>query len=171
MAPYVTDVTREDLAEFDLAAERLEVVLVGDLGEGWDFATLDRALHQLMGGAELIALQRDRHGQEGDALVLDAGPFVAALEYATGQSATVTGKPSTSFYRAALESLRADGVASAEDVVMVGDDLWGDIEGAHGTGFEARLVRTGKFREGTYAASGIVADRVIGSVAELPGLL
>ncbi len=54
---------------------------------------------------------------------------------------------------------------------MVGDDLWGDIEGAHGAGLEAWLVRTGKFREGTYAASGIVADRVIGSVAELLGLL
>ena len=171
VAPYVADVTREDLAEFDLAAERPEVVLVGDLGEGWDFATLDRAFHQLMGGADLIALQRDRYWQKGDALVLDAGPFVVALEYATGQRATVTGKPSASFYQAALESLRADGVESAEGVVMVGDDLWGDIEGAHGAGLEAWLVRTGKFREGTYVASGIVADRVIGSVAELPGLL
>ena len=171
VAPYVADVTREDLAEFDLAAERPEVVLVGDLGEGWDFATLDRAFHQLMGGAELIALQRDRYWQKGDALALDAGPFVAALEYATGQRATVTGKPSASFYRAALDSLRADGVDSAEGVVMVGDDLWGDIEGAHGAGLEAWLVRTGKFREGMYAASGFVADRVIGSVAELPGLV
>jgi len=168
VAPYVVEVTLEDLAEFDLASEQPEVVLVGDLGEGWDFATLDRAFHQLMGGAELIALQRDRYWQKGDALALDAGPFVAALECATGQSATVTGKPSALFYRAAPESLRADGVESAEGVVMVGDDLWGDIQGAHGAGVEAWLVRTGKFREGTYAASGIVADLVIGSVAELP---
>ena len=71
----------------------------------------------------------------------------------------------------ALASLGADGVTGPEGGVMVGDDLWGDIEGAQGAGLEAWLVRTGKFREEVYARSGIVADRVIESVAELPGLL
>jgi hypothetical protein len=37
-----------------------------------------------MDGAELIALQKNRFWQLADGLSLDVGPFVAALEYATG---------------------------------------------------------------------------------------
>jgi len=118
-----------------------------------------------------VALQCDRYWEKGEALVLDAGPFVAALEYATGKTAMVAGKPSASFFQAAVESLRPEGISSADGVVMVGDDLWGDIQGAHGAGLQAWLVRTGKFRDETYAASGIVADRVLASVAELPDLV
>jgi phospholysine phosphohistidine inorganic pyrophosphate phosphatase len=171
VAPFVAAATLEDLAAFDLAGERPEVVLVGDLGEEWDFAALNRAFHHLMEGADLVALQRDRYWQKGDVLALDAGPFVAALEYATGRTATVTGKPSPAFYHAALATLRTEGVTGPDGVIMVGDDLWGDIQGAHGAGLQAWLVRTGKYREEVYAQSGIVADRVIASVAELPGLV
>ena len=171
VAPFVAEATLEDLAEFDLASERPETVLVGDLGDEWDFSNMNRAFHYLMDGADLVALQCDRYWQKAEALVLDAGPFVAALEYATGKTAMVAGKPSASFFEAAVESLRPEGVSSADGVVMVGDDLWGDIQGAHGAGLQAWLVRTGKFRDETYAASGIVADRVLASVAELPGLV
>jgi phospholysine phosphohistidine inorganic pyrophosphate phosphatase len=171
VAPFVAEATLEDLAAFDLRSARPEVVVVGDMGEEWDFAALNRAFHFLMDGAELVALQRDRYWQKGDALALDAGPFVAALEYATGKTAVVAGKPSASFFQAAVETLRAEGVTGVDGVVMVGDDLWGDIEGAHRAGLAAWLVRTGKFREEVYARGGIVADRVIESVAELPGLI
>jgi len=171
VAPLVADATLEDLAAFDLAGERPEVVLVGDLGDAWTFERMNRGFRHLMEGAELVCLQRDRYWQQGDGLALDAGPFVAALEYATGKRATVTGKPSPAFYSAAVASLRAEGVVGPEGVVMVGDDLWGDIQGAQGAGLRAWLVRTGKFREDVYATSGIVADRVIGSVAELSALI
>lgn len=171
VAPLVAEATREDLAGFDLAAPDPEVVLVGDLGERWDFATLNRAFRHLMDGAGLVALQRDRYWQTEDGLALDAGPFVAALEYATGTTAEIAGKPSAAFFGAALATLRAEGITGPEGVVMVGDDPWGDIEGAHGAGLAAWLVRTGKFREAVYARSGIVADRVIASVAELPDLV
>ncbi|HVO35518.1 MAG TPA: TIGR01458 family HAD-type hydrolase, partial [Gemmatimonadales bacterium] len=161
----------EDFAEFELKSARPEVVVVGDLGDAWDFAKLNRVFLHLMEGAELIALQRDRYWLRGGALALDAGPFVAALEYATGKRALVCGKPSPEFYRTALASLGKQAVEQAKDVVMVGDDLWGDVEGAQRAGLTAWMVRTGKFRDDVVAASGIVPDRVINSVAELPGLL
>ncbi len=170
VAAYVAPDTLEDFAAFDLEATPAEAVVIGDLGEAWDFATLNRAFHQLMEGAELLALQRDRYWLKGDALALDAGPFVAALEYATGRAATVCGKPSTAFYQAALAALPGALAARAREVVMVGDDLWGDVEGAQQAGLTAWMVRTGKFREEVVAASGITPDRIIGSVAELPGL-
>jgi HAD superfamily hydrolase (TIGR01458 family) len=171
VAAYVAEDTLEDFAAFDLAAARPEAVVVGDLGDAWDFAKLNRAFLQLMDGAELIALQRDRYWLRGDGLALDAGPFVAALEYATGKTATLCGKPAEAFYRTALASLPASVAAEPGRVVMVGDDLWGDVEGAHGAGLGAWMVRTGKFREDAVAASGITPDRVIASVAELPSLI
>jgi HAD superfamily hydrolase (TIGR01458 family) len=171
VAAYVAPETAEDFMRFDLAAEHPEAVVVGDMGEAWDFATLNRAFHQLMDGADLLALQRDRYWLRGDALALDAGPFVAALEYATGKSAALCGKPSAAFYRAALASLPAAAAAAPRDVVMVGDDLWGDVEGAQRAGLSAWMVRTGKFRDDVVNASGIQPDRIIGSVAELPDLI
>ena len=86
---------------------------------------------------------------------------MAALEYATGKAATLVGKPSAAFYQAALGSL---GV-SPEAAVMVGDDLWSDIQGAQRVGIPAWLVRTGKFREEALRTSGIAPERVIDSVA------
>ena len=38
--------------------------------------------------------------------------------------------------------------AAAERALMVGDDVFGDIEGALGAGIPACLVRTGKYRRG-----------------------
>jgi len=171
VAAFVAETTLEDFAEFDLAAGKPEVVVVGDLGDAWDFAKLNRAFLYLMDGAELIALQRDRYWLRADGLALDAGPFVAALEYATGKKAAVCGKPSAEFYRTALASLGAEAVGRPQDVVMVGDDLWGDVEGARRAGLTAWMVRTGKFRDDVVAQSGIVPDRIIPSVAELPGLI
>ncbi len=170
VAAFVADETLEDFAGFDLESARPEVVVVGDLGDAWDFARLNRAFLHLMDGAELIALQRDRYWLRGDRLALDAGPFVAALEYATGKTAAVCGKPSEDFYRTALASLGPAG-ARAKDVVMVGDDLWGDVEGSQRAGLTAWMVRTGKFRDDVVARSGIVPDRIIDSVADLPSLI
>lgn len=171
VAAFVAPEALEDFAEFDLRSTKPETVVIGDLGDGWDFATLNRAFLHLMEGADLIALQRDRYWLRGDTLALDAGPFVAALEYATGKSATVCGKPSAAFYRTALASLGTQADERPHEAVMVGDDLWGDVDGAQRAGLRAWMVRTGKFREDVLAGSGITPDRIISSVAELPALL
>ena len=141
-----------------------EAVILGDLGEDWSYEVLQEAFEYVMGGATIIALSRDRYWQRGDRLALDAGPFVAALEYATGVSATVAGKPSPAFYAGALASL---GLTRAAETAMVGDDLWSDVQGAQRAGLAGWLVRTGKFREETLRDSGITPDRVLSSVAAL----
>ncbi len=140
-----------------------DAVVLGDLGAGWSFALLQEAFTAVLNGAAMVALSKDRYFQEHGRLTLDAGPFVAGLEYATGRTATVVGKPSAEFYQAALASLGR----AADGVVMVGDDLWSDIQGAQRAGLRAWLVRTGKFREERLRESGIVPERVIDSVAEL----
>lgn len=144
-----------------------EAVILGDLGEGWTYPVLQEAFEYVMDGAAIIALSRDRYWQRGDRLALDAGPFVAALEYATGAGAAIAGKPSPGFYAGALASL---GIAQPVGVAMVGDDLWADVQGAQRAGLEGWLVRTGKFREATLRDSGIIPNRVLSSVAVLAQL-
>jgi HAD superfamily hydrolase (TIGR01458 family) len=164
--PFVPAAAVPDLEGLELISSgQPDAVLLGDLGEGWSFAKLQAAFLAVTAGAEMVALSRDRYFHQGGQLTLDAGPFVAALEYATRKSATLVGKPSAAFYRAALGGL---GVPAAE-TVMVGDDLWSDIQGAQEVGIEAWLVRTGKFREETLHTSGIVPGRVVGSVADIGG--
>lgn len=169
-APFLPAAALEDLAGLELAGGVSEArgvpdaVILGDLGEGWTYGLLQEAFEYVMAGAAILALSRDRYWQRGDRLALDAGPFVRALEYATGAEARVAGKPSSAFYAAALGSL---GLPVSSAAAMVGDDLWSDVEGAQRAGLQGWLVRTGKFREDTLRDSGIIPDRVLPSVGAL----
>ncbi len=137
-----------------------DAVLVGDLGERWSYALMQEAFGYLLDGAALVALSRDRYFRGPNGLLLDAGPFVAALEYATGRDATLVGKPSPAFFHAAAAGL-------GESTVMVGDDLWSDIRGAQQAGLRAWLVRTGKYRPEALRDGGITPDRILDSVADV----
>ena len=172
VAPFIPEPALEDLRDLNLvggtsgraAAGVPDAILVGDLGERWTYGLLQQAFEYLMGGAAFLALSRDRYWLEGTRLALDAGPFVAALEFATGKAAIVAGKPSPAFYSAALASL---GMAPSTPAAMVGDDLWSDVEGAQRAGLQGWLVRTGKYRESVLRESGIRPDRILDSIAAL----
>jgi HAD superfamily hydrolase (TIGR01458 family) len=134
-------------SEFADTPERdKRAVVVGDAGEAFDYAHLNRAFRALVDGAELIALAKNRTFKDEDGgLSLDAGAFVAALEYASGKTATVLGKPAPEFFAAALASIDCP----PEHAVMVGDDAEADVAGSLRARLgRALLVRTGKYREG-----------------------
>ena len=191
IVPYMVAETFEDLAGFDLQGgmaggrdggkslsarprpsgsplgpARPPACLIGDLGTHWSFTLLQEAFEYLSAGARFLALSRDRYFRSAEGLRLDAGPFVAALEYATGREATVVGKPSPAYYAEALAAVGATG--RGERVAMVGDDLWSDVAGAQRAGCQGWLVRTGKFREEALRQSGITPDRILDSIADLP---
>ena len=69
---------------------------------------LARAFAELELGAELYCLHKNRWWQTQRGPLLDAGAFVAGLEYAADGEATVLGKPSPAYFEAALEALDAD---------------------------------------------------------------
>jgi HAD superfamily hydrolase (TIGR01458 family) len=171
VAPFVPSAGLEDLdgltllgGTSDRPTGAADAVVLGDLGERWTYALLQEAFDHLMAGAALVALSRDRYFRQGERLALDAGPFVAALEYAANTSAEVAGKPSRAFFAAAVRSLS---LPLDRSVVMVGDDLWSDVEGAQRAGLQGWLVRTGKFREDVLRSASVRPDRVLESVAAL----
>ena len=145
----------EELA--GLPVEPADAVVVGDAGEAFSYTRLNRAFRLLLEGAPLLAMARNRYFQEPDGPSLDAGPFVAALEEAAGVSAVLLGKPAPALFLEAAASL---GLPPA-DVLMVGDDVDSDVNGALAAGLGAVLVRTGKYRpgdEGRIAPGGLVMD-------------
>lgn len=172
VAPFVPEPALEDMHGLELAggtsnraaASPPDAILVGDLGERWTYALMQEAFEYLMDGAALIALSRDRYWLQEERLALDAGPFVAGLEFASGKAAVIAGKPSAAFYHAALQSL---GLSASPAAVMVGDDLWSDVDGAQRAGLQGWLVRTGKYRESVLRDSGIQPNRILDSVALL----
>ncbi|MGK7909753.1 MAG: TIGR01458 family HAD-type hydrolase [Synechococcus sp.] len=140
-------------------------IVVGDLGEAWDFATLNCAFRLLMAkpAPAFVALGMTRYWRAPDGLRLDVAPFVAALECASGQQAVVLGKPAKSFFEAALLSIGS----SPSNTVTIGDDIVGDVRGAQQAGLQGILVRTGKFLE-TDLPGPIQPDAVLDSIAHLP---
>jgi HAD superfamily hydrolase (TIGR01458 family) len=149
----------------DDAERGASYVVLGDLGDLWDYRMLNRAFRLLYHNpeAKLIALGMTRYWMAPDGIALDVAPFVAALEHATGSKALVFGKPATPFFQAAIERL---GVPVSQ-VVMIGDDIQGDIGGAQTAGLKGALVQTGKFRPSDLEGS-VRPDVVIASIADLP---
>lgn len=167
VALIMDDGIKVDFAGLDIDDEEPDAVILGDLGSAFGFDILNEAFRMVMDGADLIALQKNRFWRTGDGLSLDAGPFVAAIEYATRAEATVVGKPAPDFFKLALEALDVDPGRAA----MVGDDVETDIGGALDAGLSAIHVRTGKYERAFVADSGIEATRTVDSFADLPALL
>lgn len=165
---YINEASKIDFSEFQLAepdSDHLDAIIIGDMGRDWSFDQINTAFEQLMSSppAQLIALGLTRYWQTSSGLQLDVGPFVKALEYATGREALVCGKPSASFFETAASQLQLN----ANQLIMIGDDIQGDIGGAQNAGLKALQVRTGKFRE-TDLQQGIKPDDIIDSIADLP---
>jgi HAD superfamily hydrolase (TIGR01458 family) len=141
----------------------VDFVVVGDAGDRFTFESLNRAMRLILDGAGILALEKDRYWMESDGLVLSTGPFVAALEYATGKRAQLMGKPSKDFFRLALDDLGA----TPKDAAMIGDDILTDVLGAQSMGMKGILVKTGKYRSDEAAASGVKPDLLLDSFADL----
>ena len=155
----------EELTDLVLAGSgSTESVLVGDLGEGLDYARLNRAFRLLMDGAELVAPQRNRFWQEADGPSLDAGPFVAALEYPAARPRRWSGSGSSSPPSSKRPwGLRTRGEGRGDGRRRCGARRGrGTTSGATGC--------TGKDRQ-VPAGSGGEADGEIESIADLPAVL
>jgi len=162
-----------DLEGLELVGEGAEAVLLGGCDETlepnqvFSYMNLARAFAELQGGADFMCLHKNRWWQTSRGPMLDAGAFVAGLEYATGLEATVVGKPSPTYFAAALDALGAE----PELTWLVGDDAESDVRPAQLFGMRTALVRTGKFRPDTLERLDVTPEAVLSSIADLPGWL
>src|SRR5438067_11502417 len=88
----------EDLDGIELVGEGADAVLLGGADEGYEtnqvfsYYNLARAFAELQDGAELYCLHKNRWWQTSRGAMLDAGVYVAGLEYATEVEAAGVGK-------------------------------------------------------------------------------
>ncbi len=162
-----------DLEALELVGHDAEAVLIGGCDESLEpnnvftYMNLARAFEEIQAGASFYSMHKNKWWQTSRGPMLDSGAFVAGLEYATGVEATVLGKPSPSYFAAALDALDAE----PERTWLVTDDVDADVRGARLFGMRTALVRTGKFRPETLETADPAPDIVVSSLAQFPTLL
>ncbi|MGH2697469.1 MAG: HAD-IIA family hydrolase, partial [Actinomycetota bacterium] len=136
------DGVRAALAEagvevLDGSPERADFVVVGWDGDvGYDELRVASVLARR--GARLVATNDDAsYPAPGGELWPGAGALLAAVETASGRTATVVGKPHRPLFDEALAQ------AGTTEALMVGDRVETDIAGAVAAGIDAVLVLSG----------------------------
>lgn len=159
--------TVEDFAGIELVEDDAEVVVIGGAEELLSYEMMNRIFRMLMNGADLLAMHTNLYWKTSQGLQLDSGPYVYALERASGKRALVVGKPNRAFFEQALLSLAIPAAAA----VMVGDDLENDVHAAQQAGLRGILVCTGKHGPTSPQLSHVHPDAILPSIADLPAWL
>ncbi|UNM97158.1 HAD-IIA family hydrolase [Ignatzschineria rhizosphaerae] len=120
-----------------------DYVVIGDLESGFTQDLLDQILQYLLAGADLISFHKNLYFMRGQKWHIDSGIYIQAFEKITGKEALVTGKPSEMIFKQACISMGL----TQEEVMIIGDDLLTDIEGAKRLGLFSLLVGSGKFKK------------------------
>ena len=133
---------------------------------GWDldltFETLKRATLAITGGARLVATNDDAAYPAPEGLWPGTGAIVAAIERATGATATVVGKPHDPMMSAVAERL-----SGCERIAVVGDRPDTDLAGGVSRGWKTILVLSGVTKAEDVAAVQPAPDLVLDSLGEL----
>lgn len=141
-------------------------VVLGDARDDLNYANLNQAFRHTLEHRTLIAIGDNKYFSDGDQLCLDAGPFVRAIAWASDVEPVIMGKPSKAFF----DQVVASTDVTAGHCMMIGDDVFGDIEGALNAGLQARLVKTGKYQAGDETRTSPTA-KTLESIADLETLL
>jgi HAD superfamily hydrolase (TIGR01450 family) len=136
------------------------VVVAGHIG--FDYEELAAATAAVRAGAPLYGTGRDAVYPTPEGLLPATGAILAAVEVASGVTATVIGKPEPFIFEVARESLVA-----CERVAVVGDHLISDISGARKAGLGAILVLTGAATRDELEGAAIQPDLVVPNLAAL----
>lgn len=100
---------------------------------------------------------------EGGKAMPDAGAMISLIEASTGKRPEIIGKPSHHTVEAIMEKYNL----KKEEVAMVGDRLYTDIQLGLNSGITSVLVLSGETKLSDYENSEIKADYVFNSVKEL----
>jgi glycerol-1-phosphatase len=137
-----------------------QAVVVGfDRTVCWD--DLQRATAAIVGGARFVGTNADPSLPVEGGIWPGNGAILAALETASGRRPEIAGKPHRPLFEAAAERL-GDG-----PVLVVGDRVDTDIEGAAAIGWDAALVLTGVTDQATASRARPAPRFVVDSVADL----
>lgn len=162
--------TAADFTDIELVeppTEHIDVVVIGGAEELLTYEAMNYAFRLVMNGAALLAMHTNMYWRTANGLQLDSGPYVRALEIATGKQAVVLGKPDHAFFEQALLTIGVQ----PDEAIMVGDDIENDVAGAQRAGMRSILVYTGKHKADSPLLQTIHPDAMLPSIAALPAYL
>jgi hypothetical protein len=185
----LSDSARDEVFPHDTAkwasSVPYDAVVVGLASGRFDYAHMNTAFRILKGEEDrsghnvpLIATHKAKYIERDDppGLSLGPGPFVTALEDATGCKAHVVGKPTKTFFELVINDFSLSELSDDGRIAVIGDDVEADLgEGAVELGLwrvlgelpgvvdphvgistHRRIVKTGKYRPGDEARAGVV---------------
>jgi len=147
---------------FQIVKEGADLVIVG-LNQSGDYQLYSLALQNLLSGAVLLATNGDRVLLSEKGIMIGNGSVVRLLEYASGQNAVFTGKPSPIILDEAL--LYWD--LTKEEVILVGDNLETDILCGLNSSVRTVFVLGGVHDISDMERLKIKPDRIVKNLTEL----
>jgi len=157
----------EEFSDYEITQKNPEAIIMGDIYKNFKWEILDRIFKLIyINNTALIALHQNKYCMRDGKVSLDLGPFVKAIEYASGKKSILMGKPEKNFFDLAVKDL---GIIN-DDILMIGDDIISDIEGSINANLKAIQVKTGKFQEKDLKYS-LQPHYRIESIINLPRLL
>ena len=158
----------KEFDKFEINQKNPDAIIMGDIYKNFNWVILDNAFKLINeNNCQLIALHKNKYCNRDGKISLDLGPFVDAIEYATGIKAIVMGKPEQKIFNIAIQDM---GVLKNE-VLMIGDDILSDIKGAKDIGIKTIQVKTGKYQEADLENKFTQPDERVESIVDVVKLL
>jgi HAD superfamily hydrolase (TIGR01458 family) len=149
--------------------ENPEAVVIGDIGDRWNYEIINKIFKQVFAGADIIAMHWNRYWHpDGINLSIDAGAFIKAIEYAANKESILIGKPSPLYFEAALNLL---GYSLNDEFFMIGDDVENDVNASQSIGGTGVLIYTGKTKYPLDNELGMIPGLKIHSLTEMINFL
>lgn len=108
------------------------------------YMELQKLIHLVEEGCPIITASRSSYYLVNGKKTIDTGAYVALIESIINNEIGVFGKPSTYYFKYALEKFNE----TDSETWMIGDDWQTDIIGAKKSGLNTILVKTGKYKKG-----------------------
>lgn len=141
-----------------------EAIVIGDIEDKWNYQIINEIFKKVFNGADLIAMHKNKFWYPKDELMIDAGAFVNAIEFAAGKEAILIGKPSSLYFKTALEEINSN---IENGFYMIGDDIENDVGAAQNIGGEGILIYTGKTKYPLDASYVIKPDFQVNSLKDV----
>jgi len=118
-----------------------DFVIISDFHDNWDVNRLNNAFKYIKKfNAKLLGTQGNKYYIDNDGEpVIDTGSFVQMIATAANVKPTIFGKPSKEYFLQALKKLGL----TANETIVIGDDIETDILGAQNANIRGILVKTG----------------------------
>lgn len=101
----------------------------------------------LLSGSSLVGMHETSIYVKNNKRYPGVGAVLKLLEFATSVTSDVVGKPSELFYNEALKILQKQNPhAKFSDIIIVSDDVKGDLGGAKEMGMKTVFVTSGKYK-------------------------